>query len=94
MPAQNKVGQHRNRVGVVTLRDIWREADGIRIIIMPVFAASLRHADNLSLALDARSYEEGIHRTHWHEMRVHARDGVFCAACAVYVAALVLVALL
>ena len=63
-------------------------------IIMPVFAASLRHADNLSLALDARSYEEGIHRTHWHEMRVHARDGVFCAACAVYVAALVLVALL
>ncbi|MEE8727376.1 MAG: energy-coupling factor transporter ATPase [Bifidobacterium thermacidophilum] len=63
-------------------------------IIMPVFAASLRHADNLSLALDARSYEEGIHRTHWHEMRMHARDGVFCAACAVYVAALVLVALL
>lgn len=34
MLAQNKVGQHRNRVGVVTLRDIWREADGIRIIIM------------------------------------------------------------
>lgn len=63
-------------------------------IIMPVFAASLRHADNLSLALDARSYEEGIHRTHWHEMRLHARDGVFCVACAVYVAALVLVALL
>jgi hypothetical protein len=27
-------------------------------------------------------------------MRMHARDGVFCAACAVYVAALVLVALL
>lgn len=34
MPAQNQVGQHRNRVGVVTLRDIWREAGGIRIIIM------------------------------------------------------------
>ena len=63
-------------------------------IIMPVFAASLRHADNLSLALDARSYEEGIRRTHWHDMHLRIRDGVFCAACAVYLAALVLAAVL
>ena len=63
-------------------------------IIMPVFAASLRHADNLSLALDARSYEEGIRRTHWHDMHLRIRDGVFCAACAVYLVALVLAAVL
>ena len=63
-------------------------------IIMPVFAASLRHADNLSLALDARSYEEGIRRTHWHDMHLHFRDGVFCVACAVYLVALVLAAVL
>lgn len=63
-------------------------------IIMPVFAASLRHADNLSLALDARSYEEGIRRTHWHDMHLQIRDGVFCAACVVYLAALVLAAVL
>lgn len=63
-------------------------------IIMPVFAASLRHADNLSLALDARSYEEGIRRTHWHDMHLHFRDGAFCVACAVYLVALVLAAVL
>lgn len=63
-------------------------------IIMPVFAASLRHADNLSLALDARSYEEGIRRTHWHEMRLRARDGVFCVVCVTYLASLALAALL
>lgn len=63
-------------------------------IIMPVFAASLRHADNLSLALDARSYEEGIHRTHWHAMRLQARDGVFCVVCVLYLVSLGLATIL
>lgn len=63
-------------------------------IIMPVFAASLRHADNLSLALDARSYEEGIRRTHWHAMRLHALDGVFIIVCLIYLVSLGLVAAL
>ncbi|MBW3092512.1 ATP-binding cassette domain-containing protein [Bifidobacterium sp. 82T10] len=58
-------------------------------LCVPMFAGAIRHADNLSLALDARCYEEGIRRTHWRELRVRARDWAFCAAVLLYIAALV-----
>ncbi|KAA8815915.1 ATP-binding cassette domain-containing protein [Bifidobacterium callitrichos] len=62
--------------------------------IVPIFAGTLRHADNLSLALDARCYEEGARRTHWRVMRVAARDIAFLAFAAVYIAVLVTLGLL
>ncbi|KFI51360.1 ABC transporter ATP-binding protein [Bifidobacterium callitrichos DSM 23973] len=62
--------------------------------IVPIFAGTLRHADNLSLALDARCYEEGTRRTHWRVMRVAARDITFLAFAAVYIAVLVTLGLL
>ena len=60
-------------------------------IIVPILVAALRHADNLSLALDARCYEEGIHRTHWRVMRARRRDRMVAAACVAYVVALLAV---
>lgn len=42
-------------------------------VVVPVFAAAIRHADNLSLALDAR-WQEGTTRTHWRVMRVTGMD--------------------
>ena len=60
-------------------------------IIVPILVAALRHADNLSLALDARCYEEGIHRTHWRVMRTRRRDLMVAAACVAYVVALLAV---
>lgn len=57
-------------------------------VFVPVFAGTLRHADNLSLALDARCYEEGIHRTHWRLMTITARDVVFVVLAGVYIAVL------
>ncbi|RBP98390.1 cobalt ABC transporter [Bifidobacterium aemilianum] len=57
-------------------------------IIVPVFAGAIRHADNLSLALDARCYEQGIHRTHWRIMRVRPSDAVFVIIVAAYILAL------
>ncbi|PST47548.1 cobalt ABC transporter [Bifidobacterium callitrichos] len=62
--------------------------------IVPIFAGTLRHADNLSLALDARCYEEGTRRTHWRVMQVAARDIAFLAFAAVYIAVLVTLGLL
>ena len=56
-------------------------------IIVPIFAGTLRHADNLSLALDARCYEEGIRRTHWRA--IAARDLIFAAAVIIYIAAII-----
>ena len=63
-------------------------------IIVPVFAGALRHADNLGLALDARSYEGGSHRTHYRLMRVSGRDIAFAGAVIVYLAGLVTLALI
>ena len=60
-------------------------------IIVPILVAAMRHADNLSLALDARCYEEGIHRTHWRVMRARRRDLMVAAACVAYVVALLAV---
>lgn len=65
-----------------------RRIRAMAAIIVPVFAGALRHADNLSLALDARCYEEGARRTHWRLMRVRRRDLTFIALCAVYLIAL------
>ena len=57
-------------------------------IVVPVFAGTLRHADNLALALDARCYEEGAHRTHWRRMRVRRRDLLFITVAVLYLLAL------
>ena len=57
-------------------------------VIVPVFAGAIRHADNLSLALDARCYEEGVVRTHWRVMRMRGGDGMACCVVAMYLVAL------
>ena len=57
--------------------------------MVPVFAAAIRHADNLSLALDARCYEEGATRTHWRVMRVTGMDVTVAIVVLVYLVALV-----
>ena len=64
----------------------------ITAIIIPVFAGAIRHADNLSLALDARCYEEGIMRTHWRIMRIAKRDIAVVGVGVSYIAALALIA--
>ena len=61
---------------------------------VPVFAAAIRHADNLSLALDARCYEEGATRTHWRVMRVTGMDVAVAIVVLVYLVALVVLGVL
>ena len=63
-------------------------------IIVPVFAGALRHADNLSLALDARCYEEGIDRTHWRTLRIMPYDIVFATGAILTVLAIAVLAFL
>ncbi len=57
-------------------------------VIVALLASSLRHANGLSRALDARSYEGGDSRSHWHPLAFHARDGVAAVLTCVYVVAL------
>ena len=57
-------------------------------VIVALLASSLRHANGLSRALDARCYEGGAARSHWHPLQLHARDGLAALFTCVYVMAL------
>ena len=60
-------------------------------ITVPVFAGALRHADNLSKALDARCYEGSRQqRTHYRLLRLERIDILFIALMALYLLALLL----
>ena len=60
-------------------------------ITVPVFAGALRHADNLSRALDARCYEGSRQeRTHYRLLRLGRMDILFIAFIALYLLALLL----
>lgn len=58
-------------------------------IVVPVFAGALRHADNVSLALDARCYEGGSGRTHFRILQARAKDYYFLTVSALYIAVLI-----
>ncbi|ETY72046.1 energy-coupling factor transporter ATPase [Bifidobacterium moukalabense] len=77
------------RGGVIETGSPTQRIKAMTAIIIPVFAGAIRHADNLSLALDARCYEEGAERTHWRIMRITMRDIIAMAAIVVYLVALV-----
>ena len=66
-----------------------RRARAMAAIIIQVFAAALRHADNLGQALDARSYQGGKGRTHYRVSRMHGIDYGFVTLVAVYFVLLV-----
>ena len=58
-------------------------------VVVPVLAGTVRHADGLGLALDARCYEAGAPRTHWHALAFRRRDGVVLLATGAYIAGIV-----
>ena len=61
----------------------------ISAVLVPMFAGAIRHAENLSRALDARCYEGGEGRTHYHEQRLRPADFAFVACAVAWVAVLV-----
>lgn len=77
------------RGGTVETGSLPQRVKAMSAIIVPVFAGTLRHADNLSLALDARCYEEGITRTHWRTFAPHPRDAAFTMIIVCYISAII-----
>lgn len=59
-------------------------------VVVALLASSLRHANGLARALDARCYEGGAARTHWHPLVLHARDAAASVVTLAYVCALLL----
>lgn len=76
------------RGGSIETGSLGTKARAMAAIVVPVFAGALRHADNLSLALDARCYEEGIRRTRWRVLAIRPRDIAFLACVVAWIAAL------
>lgn len=62
----------------------------VMALIVPMCAAALRHAEMLGTALDARCYEGGAHRTHWHRSRWGIHDAIALLAVVGWMAALLL----
>ncbi len=58
-------------------------------VLVPMFAGAIRHANNLSRALDARCYEGGAGRTHYHEQRLRPADAVLAVCALAYAAGLI-----
>lgn len=91
--ARSIIDAQAARGGTVETGALTQRVKALCAIVVPVFAGALRHADNLSLALDARCYEEGIQRTHWRVLRLTWRDALAIIVVALYIATLVLLRL-
>ena len=59
-------------------------------VVVALLASGLRHADGLARALDARCYEGGAGRTHYHEQRLTHRDLIAAALTTTFILALAL----
>lgn len=82
------------RGGSVASGSLARRLHAMMALLIPVTAASARHAGTTALALDARCYEEGITRTHLVPLRVGWRDAVLAAGVGVFLAAIVILGII
>ena len=78
------------RGGALAEGSLFKRIHAVVPVIVALLASSLRHANGLSRALDARCYEGGASRSHWHPLALHARDGAAAVVTVAYVVALVL----
>ena len=76
------------RGGALAEGNLFRRVRAVVPVIVSLLASSLRHANGLSRALDARCYEGGVARSHWHPLALHARDGVAAVLTMAYLAIL------
>ena len=82
------------RGGSIETGSAFQRIRAMGAIIVPVFAGALRHADNLSLALDARCYEQGLTRTHWRLLRLGLNDYLFALLILAAITAILLLGFL
>ena len=78
------------RGGAIESGSLLRRLQAVGSIVVALLASAAHHADNLARALDARCYVGGTARSHWHPLRMQARDWAALAVTCIYVVALVL----
>jgi energy-coupling factor transport system permease protein len=55
--------------------------------LVPLFAQSFRHAEELALAMESRCYHGGENRTHYHTLELQARDAYATIICCAWLTA-------
>jgi energy-coupling factor transport system permease protein len=62
-------------------RSLWARIRQIVPLIIPLFVISLRRAENMALAMDARAYGYLEQRTSMYEFKLHWTDALFMVIC-------------
>jgi energy-coupling factor transport system permease protein len=57
--------------------------------LVPLFAQSFRHAEELALAMESRCYHGGTNRTHYHILKLEARDAWAALCCGALLAVMI-----
>jgi energy-coupling factor transport system permease protein len=60
-----------------------RRAKTLLPCLVPLFAQSFRHAEDLALAMESRCYHGGSNRTHYHLLKIRTSDIVASCCCGV-----------
>lgn len=63
-------------------------------ILVPLFVSAFRIAQDLAMAMEARCYRGGEHRTRMHEMKFKGRDYVACVLLALFLAVIIIESIL
>jgi energy-coupling factor transport system permease protein len=69
-----------------TQGSLLRRARSLVPLLVPLFVGAFRRADALALAMEARGYRGGEHRTRMTELEMHARDYVALATVGLAIA--------
>lgn len=86
---QSVIDAQRARGGSIEDGTLAERTHALGAILVAVFAGAMRHAQNLSRALDARCYEGGTKRTHYREYRISTLDILLAGICILWLCALV-----
>lgn len=69
--------------------NIIKRAQNLVPLLVPLFINSLRRADELAIAMEARCYRGGDNRTRLNELKLDKTDFIILAFCSIYFGALI-----
>ncbi len=72
---------------------IFRRAQSLTPLIVPLFVSAFRRADELAVAMEVRGYRVGVKRTRMHDPKTAARDWAALTFAALLLAAVILTGL-
>ena len=68
-----------------------KRAKALIPLLVPLFISAFRRANDIALAMEARCYRGGEHRTKMKPLKYRKRDGIAYGILVVYIAAVIIV---